>query len=217
MANRTATTVTAGMTIAAAWLYLSFHPRPPGIDCRPHEALGEVLAGEAMGLMEPGARLIVIARATEPFHVPAAAAQLEGFLKAVRKSGQNVSAIRSLNQDPLRVAGVPPGEFFDLLRQARDNDVIVSFLGPPVLGDDQLAKLGGKRPRILAVCSGAMPAQVDLRRTFQQRLLLVAVVSRPDAPAQAAAGSAQSAFDRMFKVITAANASELPPAAVARN
>jgi hypothetical protein len=111
---------------------------------------------------------------------------------------------------------VPPGEFFDLLRQGRDNDVIVSFLGPPTLDADQLARLGPKRPRILAVCSGAMPVQVDLRGIFEQKLLALAVVSRPEAPAKAAANGTQSAFEQLFRVITPSNLSELPQSALAR-
>jgi len=119
------------------WLYLFFHPRPHGIDRRPHEAVGEVLASEAVSRMEPGARIIVLARDSEPFQVPAAQAQLDGLLRALKKSGKSVSAIRAFKVDPLRVVGVPPGDFFELLRQSRDNDVFVSFLGPPVLGTDQ--------------------------------------------------------------------------------
>ena len=110
---------------------------------------------------------------------------------------------------------MPPGDFYELLRRGRDNDVIVSFLGPPVLTDEQVAKLGEKRPRILAVCSGAMPAQVDLRRIFDQKLLLAAVLSLPNPRLQAAADSRRNAFDEMFKLITLANLSELPPSAAA--
>ena len=84
------------------------------------------------------------------------------------------------------------------------------------LSDEQVGKLGAKRPRILALCAGAMPVQVDLRRIFERQLLVAAVISRTNAPAQATAGSAQEAFDQMFKVITPPNVSELPPLAVAR-
>ena len=205
----------AVIAAAAVWLYLFFNPRPPAIDGRLHKKVGEVLAAEAVKLLEPDARLIVIARAKEPFQVPAAAAQLDAFLSTIKKSGKNVSATRLLKVDPLRVVSVPPGDFFDLMRQARSNDVIVSFLGPPLLSDDQIFNLGTKRPRILALCSGAMPVQVDLKKIFDRQLLRIAVISRTNAPAQPAAG-AQDGFDQMFKVITPANVSDLPALAVAR-
>ena len=216
MANKPAVNVVAAVAMAAAWifLYFFFHPRPAGIDRRPHEALGELLASEAVQRTEAGARLIVLIRDSQSFDVPAAEAQWDGFRKALQQTGTKVSVLRSFKVDPLRMTGVPPGEFFDLLRQGRDNDVIVSFLGPPTLDPDQLARLGPKRPRILAVCSGAMPVQVDLRGIFEQKLLALAVVSRPEAPAKSGAG--QSAFEQMFRVITPSNLADLPQPALAR-
>ena len=217
MANKRVINWLAGAVIVAAvvWLYLFFNPRPPAIDRPLHKKVGEVLAAEAIKLVEPGARLIVIARAKEPFQVPAAAAQVDAFLLAIEKAGKNVSATRLLTVDPLRVTSVPPGDFFDLMRQARSNDVIVSFLGPPLLNDEQVSRLAGKRPRILALCSGAMPLQVDLRQMFERQLLLTAVISRTNAPAQSTAKDAQAAFDQMFQVVTPANVGELPGLAVA--
>jgi hypothetical protein len=218
MRNRTAINAAAAVTTLAAWcgLYVFLHPRPPQLDRRPHEALGARLAQETIRLQEPGARIIVFARDPVPFPVPASAAQLDGFLRTLKKAGRSVTAIRGVKLDPLRLAAVPPGDFFDQLRLGRDNDVIVSFLAPPVLDAEQLAKLGNKRPRVLAVCSGATRTPMELRRLFEQRLLAVAVVSRSDPPGRQAAGSRADAFDQMFKLITPANLAELQPLAVAR-
>lgn len=194
----------------AAWLYLFLFPTPPAIDTRPHAGIGEVLAGEALRILDGNARLIVITRDLESFKLPAATAQLESLLGAIKVAGKTPAAIRYIKVDPLRVVGVPPGEFFDILRQGKENDVIVSFLGPPMLAEDQISKLGAKRSRVLALCTGNMPARIDLKKAFDQQLLHAAIVSRPDAPAQAAAGTARSAFDQMFKMITPGNVAELP-------
>jgi hypothetical protein len=213
MANKKLINWLAGALIAAAllWLYLFFNPRPTAIDRRLHDKVGEVLATEAIKLLEPGARLTMIARAKEPFQVPAAAAQLDAFLRTIKESGKTITTAHFLKIDPLRVVSVPPGDFFDLMRQARSNDVIVSFLGPPLLDEQQLGKLAGNPPRVVALCSGAMPVQVDLREIFERQLLATAVISRTNAPAQSAtARTAQEAFDQMFKVITPANLSDLP-------
>jgi hypothetical protein len=217
MANKKLINWMAGATTvgAMAWLYLFFRCQPTPIDRALHEKVGQVLAAEAIKLLEPGGRLIIIARDKETFQVPAAAAQLDGFVSAIKKAGKVVSTMRLLKVDPLRVVSVPPGDFFDLMRQGRSNDVFVSFLGPPLLNEEQLTRLGGKRPPVLALCSGAMPLQVDLKGIFDRRLLSAAVVSRPDAPARAT--DSQRAFEEMFKVITPANVSELPAVAVARN
>ncbi len=193
----------------AAWLYLVLFPTPPAIDARPHQGLGEVMAGEAVKLAEGGARIIIITRDMGSFRLPAAEVQLAGCLAALKSAGKTPAATRTIKADPLRVVGVPPGEFFEILRQGKENDVIVSFLGPPMLDAAQIAKLGPKRSRIVALCAGTMPARVDLKRAFEQQLLHVAIVSRPDAPAQAAAGNTRSAFEQMFKVITPGNMAEL--------
>ena len=217
MKNRNSISAVAAAITVAAWygLYLFLHPHLPALDRRPHEAAGEVLAAEAVRFLGPGARLIVFARDPAPFPVPACAAQLDGFLRALKKSGKSVAATRRFKLDPLRVAAVPPGEFLDQMRFGKDDDVIVSFLGPPALDGPQLAKLGNKRSPVLAVCSGALPTHVDLKRLFDQKLLVAAIISRSDMPA--AAGGPRSAFDRMFQLITPANLQDLPPAALAGN
>lgn len=202
-------------TTLAAWcvLYWIFHPHPPPFDRRPHEGLGQVLADEALKLLAPGGRLIVLARDPQSSDVPASAVQLQSFLRQLRKSGQAVAALRGLKQDPLRLAGVPSGEFYDVIRKAREHDVLVSFLGPPVLERDQLAALGNKRPRVVAVCSGALPSYVNLKMLFEQHLLSAAVVSRGLPQAGAHTGSRQAAFEHMFQLITPANLADLPEVA----
>src|SRR5687767_2231842 len=81
----------AVITAAVVWLYVFFNPRPPPINRSLHKRVGEVLAAEAIKVLEPGARLIVIARAKEPFRVPAEAAQVEAFLRTIKKAGKDVT------------------------------------------------------------------------------------------------------------------------------
>ena len=202
----------SAVVIAAAFIviYLSLYPLPPRFDLAPHQALGEILGAEALKLREPGSRIIVIVRETqEEFKAPASEAQFDGFQHALKKAGAKIATAHRFKTDPLRLVSVAPGDFTEVIRRSADNDVIVSFLGPPVLSDDQLAKLGNKRPKILAVCSGAMPQLVDLRRLFDQKLLNIAVISRPDAP-RTGAGAGQAAFDRLFKLITPENIADSP-------
>lgn len=217
MKNSKALNAVTVILTAAAWggLYLWHQPHPPAPDLAPHRGLGEVLAAEALRVLEPGARLVVIARDPSPFQVPASAAQLDSFLDAIRHAGKRVAFTNQIKLDPLRRMAVPPGDFFELLRRGGENDVIVSLLGPPVLEQPQLAKLGNKRPRVLALCAGTTPEQVSLARLFEQRLLTAAVIDRADAPARSTERSARPAFEQMFKLITTANLSELPAPATA--
>jgi hypothetical protein len=212
MNNSKALSTAAAVTTAAAWvgLYCWLNPGPPAPDLRPQQGVGEVLAAEALRSLEPGARLVVIARDPSPFEVPASAAQLEGFFNALNHAGKRVAFTNLIKLDPLRRMAVPPGDFFDLMRRGGENDVIVSLLGPPLLEPQQLAKLGAKRPRVLALCASPAPAQANLAHLFEQRLLTAAVINRSDAPARSTASGARSAFDQMFKLVTSANLSELP-------
>ena len=203
--------ILAGLLTLAAWavLFFTLYPLPPGFDRGPHRALGQVLAQETLKLQQPGSRVILITRDTDNFETPAFEAQLEGFQQGLKKGRVEIAATRRFKVDPLRVLGVPSGDFLELLSKTSEKDVIVSLLGPPVLDAGQLARLDASRPLVLAVCSGAMPRQVDLKRLFDQKLLYAAVISRDEPTASSAAG-ANGEFDRRFKLITPANLAELP-------
>jgi len=209
--GRKARGILAGLVALAAWavVLFSLYPLPPRFDRGPHRALGQVLAQEALKLQQPGGRIILITRDTAMFKTPAFEAQAEGFQRTLKKARVEIAATRLLKVDPLRVLSVPPGDFLELLRKAGEKDVIVSLLGPPVLDAGQLAQLDGNRPRVLAVCSGAMPRQVDLKRLFDEKLIHAAVITREEPAASSSAG-ANSPFDRHFKLITPANLAEMP-------
>ena len=202
----------AGLAIIAAWavIYFSLYPLPPPLDRGPHRALGQVLAQEALKLRQPGGRVFLITRDTTMFKSPAFEAQAEGFRQTLKKARVEIAATRLQKVDPLRVLGVPPGDYLDLLSKTNDKDVIVSLLGPPVLEAGQIAKLDSNRARVLAVCSGAMPRQIDLKRLFDEQLLHAAVISRSE-PAASPAPGPTGEFDRFFKLITPANLTDLPP------
>lgn len=210
--GRKARGILAALAIVTAWavILFSIYPFPPRFDREPHRELGQVLAQEALKLQQPGGRIILITRDTAMFKAPAFEAQAEGFRRTLKKARVEIAATRLLKVDPLRVLSVPSGDFLELLRKASEKDVIVSLLGPPVLDASQIAKLEGNRPQVLAVCSGAMPRQVDLKRLFDEKLIHAAVISREE-PAAASAAGATGAFERHFKLITPANLTELPP------
>jgi hypothetical protein len=77
------------------------------------------------------------------------------------------------------------------------------------MDDARVAALGEKRPKIVALCSGSMPQQIDLRRLFQQGLLTVAIISR-DAPVLRSSDGRER-FKSLFTIVTSANASDHLP------
>lgn len=197
--------------IFLAWAVVHFTTTEgsPRFDTGPHRALGQILAQEALKVHESGKRLILISRETDQFPSPAFEAQVAGFEETLAKAGVKITTRRLLKVDPLRLPAVPPGDFAELLRKADEKDVIVSLLGPPILDDAQVDRLGKKRSHVLAVCSGTVPQRVDLKQLFKGKLLEVAVVSK-DAPAGRPGGGTQAEFDRMFTLVTSANLSDLP-------
>jgi len=196
---------------AVAFLYFSLREAPPEVDPRPQEALGQVLAEEAGKLLGSGGRLTLITRGPARFEKSASEFQMKGFEQALHKSNLNLAATNVFKVDPLRLLRVPPGDFLEVLKKQSENDVIVSLLGPPVLTSEQRARLSEKRARVVAVCSGGMPRQVNLRALFDQNLLHVAILSRAQtAPNLTAPNNLREWFDHFYQVVTRTNISDLP-------
>jgi hypothetical protein len=194
---------------ASASLYLSLYGLPPRIDPRPHRALGRTLASEALKLGGPGARVIVIARDTEFYRNPDADEQLKALTEAIVKGGGTVSLANKLKVDPLRVMSVPPGDFLQILKKATEKDVVVSLLGPPVFTREQVTSLQGKALKVIAVCTGNLPRQNDLKQPFDQGILKVAVVSKKGAQRHGpATEDTQTWFDHLYALVTPANVAE---------
>jgi len=195
-------------------LYITLIGLGPGINSRPHEALGQAMAEEAVKLLGPGGRVLLIRRDTRLFPNPATDVQMRAFHRELRKTGANIAATNVVKIDPLRLVSVPAGDYFQLLKKATESDVVVSFLGPPVFDPSQTSKLGDKRPKIVALCSGDMPRQIDLKRAFGEKLLHAAILSRQNAGESSAPTGGDNPvawFNQFFVVATPANFAELLP------
>jgi hypothetical protein len=84
--------------------------------------------------------------------------------------------------------------------------VIVSLMGPPVLSDTELKQLGEVKPTVVALCSGPVREQVDLRSLFSQGLLQAAVVSKRPALCKVSQSSNErEVFNSRFVEVTSGN------------
>jgi len=173
-----------------------------GVITAPHRAAGAELARQGLSLMKPGGRIMVITRDTTAFQNPASDFLLEGFQRELRRAHAGIGDIQRLQVDPLRLIEVPSGDFQNWIHHAAAGDVIVSFMGPPLLTAEQRRKLGVIQPAIVAFCPGGWPDQVDFRPLFAQGLLRTALVRRRDQPSATVHGQK---YDRNFTVVTAAN------------
>ena len=105
-----------------------------------------------------------------------------------------------LQVDPLRPLQVPAGDLHELLRRGAVGDVIVSFMGAPLLSDEQRASLGGVKPKVVAFCPGGIFGIQELKALAGQGLLHAAVVSRPaKAGASSATGPGREPFDALYE------------------
>src|SRR6267143_3618124 len=210
-ANKKATNVIAAVVtfVSVIALYTTLHGFGPRVDTTAHKALGQMVAEEALKARGPAGRITVLARDTGTQKNPYADAELETLQHTLKKARGVITTTRLLKLNPIRLIAVAPGDFFDVLKKASEEDVVVSLIGPPVLSDQQAAKLGERHPKIVAICAGWTPQQVNLRRIFEQGLLSAAIISRPD-PSASGGRSMEETFSRNFAVITSANLSELP-------
>lgn len=190
------------LLLSVAWLFLYDRPSPP-FDPAPHAALGTVMAEEALKLI-PGGEVILIVRDTQTALSPAADRQEQAFRQTLEAGKGRVVSTFRIKLDPLRVPAVPPMDFFLILRNAKDNQVVVSFAGPPTFPDTPANKLS-KVPKVIALCPGPVPRQVDVPRLAQRGLITLAVVDRVPAGAPLTGKeslSTREIFDRFHRLAT---------------
>src|SRR5581483_4198672 len=167
---------------------------------------GRVLARQTLGLLKPGGLVTVITRDTAAFENTASDVLLKSFRNELLKTGIKIDFVRALQIDRLRPVSIPAGDFVQWMRKSTQGSVLVSFMGPPILGEAQMTQLGEKRASVVALCSGPVREQVDLLALFSQGLLQAAVVSRkPAAITLGRPGSDREAFERQFVEVTAGN------------
>jgi hypothetical protein len=144
------------------------------------------------------------------FQHPGAEIQLVAFHRALRQAKLTVAATNWIKLNPLYLRRVPPGDFADILRKQSDADVIVSLLGPPLLGAEHKARIGEKHPRVVAVCPGDLPLYFNLKPLFADNLLHAAIISRRSPGPAPQSENLSQWFDHFFQWITAQNLADLP-------
>ena len=180
------------------------------INTEPHRAAGAEMARQSLSLLKPGGQIMLITRDTTAFQNPASDFLLESFQRELHRAHASISTIEKLQVDPLRLIEVPSGDFQKWIHHAAAGDVIVSFMGPPLLTSEQRRQLGEIQPAIVAFCPGSWPDQIDFRPLFEHGLLRTAIVSRCD---QHSAAVSPQNFDQSFTVVTAANVDDFMAAA----
>jgi len=202
MRTRTSTSLLWAAVVVASWtaIWAATSGLPPRVGPRIHEEIGRALAQEAVRLLGPGGRVTVLARDTGTFKQPAIDIALGSFTRELKKNGGNDPFVQGLQIDPLRPLQVPAGDLHELLRHGAVGDVVVSFMGAPLLSDEQRASLGGVKPKIVAFCPGGIFGIQELKELGGQGLLHAAVVSRPSkAGTPSATDAGREPFDALYE------------------
>src|SRR5262249_49147017 len=128
MRNRRSTEVISVLAIFAALvaIALSSYEFSPRVNRKLHTAIGQALAKEALNLRGQAGPIMVITRDTKAFPQPALDIVLDGFSRELRRANVTVAATKLIQVDPLRPVAVPSGDFFELIRRASTDQVIVS-------------------------------------------------------------------------------------------
>lgn len=148
----------------------------------------------------------MLARDTSVFGNPAADTVLSAFQDTLRSSHQPAATVRLFKVDPLRRVEVPPGDFAEVLRKSAPEDVVVSFMGPPWLDENQRNRLGGKHPTVVAFCPGHGAEIQGLPDLFRAGLVESAIISRAtNRRSRSTVTGSTGAFDQAFQVVTAAD------------
>ncbi len=170
-----------GAVAAVAVLVWTFGSLPPSEDTRVPERIGKEMALETLRLRGSTGRVVVLARDTEEFPQKAVDIALSGFHAELGRPGAKADVVRRFQVDPLRMVQVPPGDFFEPMRRSKAGDVIVSFMGPPLLSEEQRSQLGVIQPKVVAFCPGYLPRYINLALMMERGVLHGGVVARTDA------------------------------------
>jgi hypothetical protein len=214
MTNTKVKNVVAGSVVILAWIYVCFAVvgLPPSVNRKPHQGLGQVLAEQVAQLRGPGGKVTVITRDISTYPNPALATQMKSFQQALKKAGVSIAATKVVGANPITLVTAAPGDFFNAMKNQTEADVLVSFIGPAAVPETQLAKLGEKRPKVVALCTGTMPQRINLKQLFEQKLLHAAVVSRDSPLASGPSSNTPGGwFDHLYRLVTPANLAEALP------
>lgn len=211
-------TVIAIIAIAASigsMLFSQCESRPK-VNLKPFISVGQVMAEETGKLFPSGgSKVVIIQMDDKQYSGPAATAQIKAFIETCQKEGK--VSIAGTEKFALNKGGeggpVEPGMplpsdfYFQTLEKYPDVGAIVSFVGAPMLRDEELSRLGEKPPKLVAFCQFGM----GLKQLFEQQVVHVVICPRFHRSADTKKpDTSRDWFDQYYQVVTPETASTLP-------
>lgn len=204
----------AAIVVSLIFIFMSQCESAPKVNLKPYLAVSEVLADETAKLVGPsGGSIVVVALDTKKSKMPTVEAQLNAFTAAIKKKGNiTIASVEGLSPEKMAEVGpemgLPSDLFHQVLAKNAGAKAIVSFLGAPMLKDDEIAKLPQAMPKLIAFASFGM----GLKKLFDEHVIQVAIVPNfePNPNPAKKPSTSREWFDQYYKVVTKETADKLP-------
>lgn len=180
-------------------------------DDRRFAALGEVMAKATAQLLGGKGTAVLVVPEPDPSQPNPYDATLAAFRPALTAAGVQITGVETVKLPGFVMSGSAPfsaQKFSELMQKDAAADVLVSFIGAPILTADQLAQLPSPHPKVVSVATYNPPT----RDLFAQKIFYLAAVPKPGADAAAPApADPQACFDAGYQLVTPENAAVLLP------
>jgi len=197
---------------AVGSLYFAFGRRAEFVDLDTYSVLGVVAAEETSKLLADKGKVLVVVRDTGADKNPSVEAELKAFEKTLKQhSGMNLATYRVQVTPMLMMStggGLPSEELMKALESHPGINALVVFFGFPLLSEPELDTLKKSGAKTVVVSS----FRAGYKQLMQREAINLAIVPKPDsAPADAPKPkTVRERFDQDYKVITSADAPQLP-------
>lgn len=213
--KKNAITLVALAAIALSLLSIPFTmSSAPAVPKLPFDAAGgtgEATADEVSKLVDGHGRILIL-----EWEIPGVASSSKGFgrdsfVNALRNHKEiTVAGTEKIPFGPTSNSGLDGEDYLRILEQHHDVDAIFSYVGVPVLTDQHIASLEGKKIPKFATRLQTLSHDMPIKELFEAHLLhLVIVPNGMVAPGAKPPSNGREFFERNFTVITADNASSI--------
>jgi hypothetical protein len=199
--------------IGAAWAFIYRSVTSGGLDLDPFQALGRGAGVATARLLNHSGRIVLVDASFGQYTVlaPTTEAQIKAFKKGIGGTGLKVVAEEKVAISPpsLSRTGIfmEPGQLSKLIRQHKDVDALVLFVGLASPEELEAARPNGEKPKLVLVAN----YEPYYKLLVQSRRIQLAIVPRMENEANGTtAEKPQINFEQNYIVLTPENIAQLP-------
>lgn len=184
----------AGLFLGAVFFLSGCQPKEVQTLVEPSQALGAVLADEAIRVLGPRKQVALITHDTS-WGQPSTAEQ--AFRAAMKKHGVTIEPVRAVNPGNPMLSGevgLKSADFLDALDKAGKAGAIVSLVGAPSLTEADIAQASQGHPPVFVVATASLGDKmgvhtdpVQLARLLDAKVIQLAIIDGAE-PAASNAG-----------------------------